>query len=293
MWLTTEGYKDILSITVGANDTSKFWLGMLNDLKNRGVKDQDEERAYPVRIDPGQYVPANEFLLCMVTQGAPTQHSHWDGPAYAGYIDNNLKNARLYIAFNETDCPTLMSFFRQAGAQVTSASLDLTTMTYNSKGETVFQLLIPQASSAADGWDANRITWKSQPEVKKTDVKQSAPGIGQKLYFDVTDIFNSWISYQTLQVGFAIRAEVEGPNESGEGIMLAERFYNRDNQEYGPRLTVDWDGQLPDVDLANMTLDQSTAKVIPSIVIQMQRGAQQPVSSYMVSRGLAQTWHIP
>ncbi len=37
--VTLEGYKDILSITVGANETSKFWLGMLNDLKNRGVKD--------------------------------------------------------------------------------------------------------------------------------------------------------------------------------------------------------------------------------------------------------------
>ena len=37
--VTTEGYKDILSITVGANETSKFWLGMLNDLKNRGLKD--------------------------------------------------------------------------------------------------------------------------------------------------------------------------------------------------------------------------------------------------------------
>ena len=37
--VTVEGYKDILSITVGANETSKFWLGMLNDLKNRGVQD--------------------------------------------------------------------------------------------------------------------------------------------------------------------------------------------------------------------------------------------------------------
>ena len=37
--VTVEGYKDILSITAGANETSKFWLGMLNDLKNRGVKD--------------------------------------------------------------------------------------------------------------------------------------------------------------------------------------------------------------------------------------------------------------
>ena len=31
--LPWKGYKEILSITVGANETSKFWLGMLNDLK--------------------------------------------------------------------------------------------------------------------------------------------------------------------------------------------------------------------------------------------------------------------
>ena len=36
--VTADGYKE-LSITVGANETSKFWLGMLNDLHNRGVKD--------------------------------------------------------------------------------------------------------------------------------------------------------------------------------------------------------------------------------------------------------------
>ena len=37
--VTADGYKEILSITAGANESSKFWLGMLNDLKNRGVKD--------------------------------------------------------------------------------------------------------------------------------------------------------------------------------------------------------------------------------------------------------------
>lgn len=37
--VTLEGTKDILSITIGANESSKFWLGMLNDLKNRGVKE--------------------------------------------------------------------------------------------------------------------------------------------------------------------------------------------------------------------------------------------------------------
>lgn len=37
--VTLDGTKDILSITIGANESSKFWLGMLNDLKNRGVMD--------------------------------------------------------------------------------------------------------------------------------------------------------------------------------------------------------------------------------------------------------------
>ena len=37
--VTLDGYKDILSITAGANETSRFCLGMLNDLKNRGLED--------------------------------------------------------------------------------------------------------------------------------------------------------------------------------------------------------------------------------------------------------------
>lgn len=37
--VTLDGTKDILSITIGANESSKFWLGMLTDLRNRGVQD--------------------------------------------------------------------------------------------------------------------------------------------------------------------------------------------------------------------------------------------------------------
>lgn len=142
----------------------------------------------------------------------------------------------------------------------------MTAMTNNSDGETVFQLAVPIAASAADGWDANRITWNTKPPVEEKDIFQTAPGVDEKLSFDVTETLNSWLSYQTLQVGFAIKAQVEGPNDTGKGIMLAERFYNRDSEAKGPRLTVDWDGELPDVDLAGMALDQSTAKVIPSII---------------------------
>ncbi|GFI16316.1 hypothetical protein IMSAGC009_01481 [Lachnospiraceae bacterium] len=36
--VTTEGEKEILSITVGANESSKFWMGMLNDLKDAACR---------------------------------------------------------------------------------------------------------------------------------------------------------------------------------------------------------------------------------------------------------------
>lgn len=37
--VTIEGNKDILGIWIGENESSRFWLGVLNELKNRGVED--------------------------------------------------------------------------------------------------------------------------------------------------------------------------------------------------------------------------------------------------------------
>lgn len=37
--ISCEGRKEVLSITVGENESAKFWLNALNELKNRGVKD--------------------------------------------------------------------------------------------------------------------------------------------------------------------------------------------------------------------------------------------------------------
>jgi len=34
-----DGFKDVIGIWIGENESSKFWLGVLNDLKNRGVED--------------------------------------------------------------------------------------------------------------------------------------------------------------------------------------------------------------------------------------------------------------
>lgn len=37
--INEEGKKEVLSIQIGENESSKYWLGVLNELKNRGVKD--------------------------------------------------------------------------------------------------------------------------------------------------------------------------------------------------------------------------------------------------------------
>lgn len=37
--ITQEGKKEVLTIQIGSNESSKYWLSVLNELKNRGVKD--------------------------------------------------------------------------------------------------------------------------------------------------------------------------------------------------------------------------------------------------------------
>ena len=37
--VNVEGFKDILGIWIGESESSKFWLGVLNELKNRGLED--------------------------------------------------------------------------------------------------------------------------------------------------------------------------------------------------------------------------------------------------------------
>lgn len=37
--INAEGRKEVLTISVGDNESSKYWLSVLNELENRGVKD--------------------------------------------------------------------------------------------------------------------------------------------------------------------------------------------------------------------------------------------------------------
>lgn len=37
--INTDGQKEVIALQIGQNESSKYWLGLLNDIKNRGVRD--------------------------------------------------------------------------------------------------------------------------------------------------------------------------------------------------------------------------------------------------------------
>jgi len=66
-----EGYKDVLGLYIGANESSKYWLNILNELKNRGVQDiliicADGLSGMKEAI--GTAFPKTEYQRCIVHQ---------------------------------------------------------------------------------------------------------------------------------------------------------------------------------------------------------------------------------
>lgn len=69
--ITLDGHKDILGIWVGEHESAKFWLGVLNDLKNRGVEDifiacKDGLTGFSEPINA--VFPRTELQLCVIHQ---------------------------------------------------------------------------------------------------------------------------------------------------------------------------------------------------------------------------------
>lgn len=64
-----DGHKDVLGMFVGQNESAKFWLSILNDLKNRGVQDiliacVDGLTGFPQAIEV--VFPETEIQQCII-----------------------------------------------------------------------------------------------------------------------------------------------------------------------------------------------------------------------------------
>lgn len=69
--INEEGKKEVLSIQVGENESSKYWLSVLNELKNRGVKDiliLCADGLAGIKESIGVAFPKTEYQRCIVHQ---------------------------------------------------------------------------------------------------------------------------------------------------------------------------------------------------------------------------------
>ena len=67
--ITRDGLKEVLSITVGDNESAKYWLNVLNELKNRGVKDIMiicADGLSDIKKEITAAFPQTEYQRCMV-----------------------------------------------------------------------------------------------------------------------------------------------------------------------------------------------------------------------------------
>ena len=69
--INAEGKKEVLTIQVGDNESSKYWLSVLNELKNRGVKDIlviCADGLTGIKEAIGAAFPKTEYQRCIVHQ---------------------------------------------------------------------------------------------------------------------------------------------------------------------------------------------------------------------------------
>ena len=98
--VTLDGRKDVISLQIGENESSKYWLGVLNDLKNRGVKDIMiicADGLIGIKEAINTAFPKTEYQRCIVHQVRNTLKyvPYKDKKAFA----TDLKS--IYLAPNE------------------------------------------------------------------------------------------------------------------------------------------------------------------------------------------------
>ena len=111
-----DGHKDILGVWIGENESAKFWLSVMNDLKNRGIRD-----VYVFCVDGlagfreaiGAAFPKSQIQRCIVHQiRSSTKYVNWKDMKE---VMADLK--KIYGAINEDEAMQGMVEFRDKWAK--------------------------------------------------------------------------------------------------------------------------------------------------------------------------------
>lgn len=142
--INTEGKKEVLTIHVGDNESSRYWLSVLNELKNRGVKDilvlcADELSGIKEAIHTA--FPKTEYQRCIV---------------------HMVRNTLKYVRDKERKAfaTDLKTIYRAADEKKALAALDRVTEKWTPK--------YPNAMKRwKDNWDAVSPIFKFSAAVRK------------------------------------------------------------------------------------------------------------------------------
>jgi transposase-like protein len=106
-----DGRKDILGVWIGENESSKFWLSMMNDLKNRGIQDVyvfcvDGLTGFREAINAA--FPKSQIQRCIVHQiRSSTKYVNWKDMKE---VMADLK--KVYEAINEDEAMNGLTEFK-------------------------------------------------------------------------------------------------------------------------------------------------------------------------------------
>ncbi|WP_421617090.1 IS256 family transposase [Brevibacillus sp. TJ4] len=139
-----DGHKDVLGIWIGENESAKFWLLVLNELKNRGVQDilitsVDNLRGFTEAITA--CYPKTEIQKCVIHQ---------------------IRNSIKYVSYKDLKKITseLKPIYKAPTEQAALEELDQFEQTWGSK----YPLMV---RSWRNNWDEIATFFKYPPEIRK------------------------------------------------------------------------------------------------------------------------------
>lgn len=139
-----EGHKDVLGIWIGENESAKFWLHVLNELKNRGVQDiliisVDNLKGFTEAISASY--PKTEIQKCVIHQ---------------------IRNSIKYVSYKDLKKITsaLKPIYKATTEEAALEELDQFERTWGEK----YPLMV---RSWRNNWDEIATFFKYPPEIRK------------------------------------------------------------------------------------------------------------------------------
>lgn len=142
--ITLEGNKDILGVWIGEHESSKFWLGVLNDLKSRGILDVylfcvDGLKGFKEAINAAY--PKAQIQRCVIHQ---------------------IRSSTRYVSYK--DIKQLMSNLKQVYQSVTEEEALNNLMKFKEKWGKAYPSCV---KSWEENWDILSAFYAYPPEIRR------------------------------------------------------------------------------------------------------------------------------